>query len=251
MELLLLVFLAKALHLTCAKELKYPEGVKPGDQISGSEGEYFRYKSVFVKPPDDDDRMESLRMAGDVMCSACEVMLQNLIEHAESLSEDHIMDQLDGELAGTVEYTDNPQENRVNMNRRGCNKHFKDELLLKGYAVRKCKTPEGDTPNSEQRAWCLERLSSTPAERDVDTYSTYNEAAFYACENTISRYGQEIAAYVADRVESGAALSDVVQAACREAAKCKGGGAGRKTRQAKSAKKRRRRGSKTLHEGDL
>merc|ERR1719399_1973793 len=94
--------------MTLGKELKYPDGVQPGDQISGSEGEFFRYKHVFVKPPDDDDRRESIEMGMDVRCTACEAMLEGL------LAKDHIMDQLDGELTGPVPETENPQENRVN-----------------------------------------------------------------------------------------------------------------------------------------
>ncbi|CAE7772904.1 PDE9A [Symbiodinium sp. CCMP2592] len=95
----------------------YPQGVKPGDQVSGSEGEYFRYKHVFVKPPDDEDRVEALKMAADFKCTACEVLLQSLLQRAESMTEDHIMDQFDGELEEPVELSDNPQDGSAVLGR--------------------------------------------------------------------------------------------------------------------------------------
>eukprot|EP00439_Symbiodinium_sp_Y106_P069453 s2566_g11.t4 len=96
---------------------QYPQGVKPGDQVSGSEGEYFRYKHVFVKPPDDEDRVEALKMAADFKCTACEVLLQSLLQRAESMTEDHIMDQFDGELEEPVELSDNPQDGSAMLGR--------------------------------------------------------------------------------------------------------------------------------------
>lgn len=223
-----------------ARELKYPDGVSPGDQISGTEGEYYRYKSVLIKPPDDEDRMESLKMSEDIKCRACELLLEGLLTKAESHSEDHIMDQLDGEMLEPPVIGDNPQENRVNSYRKGCNKHFKDELLLKGWIVQRCPEPEdtkimidgGEVKEAAGAAeaalparpaeWCLEQRSSPPTERDVDTYSTRNEAAFYACENTVGRYGQELAAFVAERLEDGGPVHQAIGAACREAARCQG-----------------------------
>ncbi|CAJ1418463.1 unnamed protein product [Effrenium voratum] len=209
-----------------AKELKYPEGVQAGDLVSGSEGEYFRYKHVFVKPPDDEDRMEALKMAKDITCSACEVLLDSLLKQAESMTEDHILDQFDGELLEPPALSDNAQENRVNQNRRGCNKHFKDELLLRGWAARKCASTEG-------AEWCLER-GAPPSERDVDTYNVRNEAVFYACESTVGRLGAEIAAKVAELKEDGLSLAEVVRIACQEAGRCDASKVKRRKGKAKS-----------------
>jgi len=229
-------------HLACARELKYPDGVKPGDQVSGAEGEFFRYKHVFVKPPDDEDRVSSLKMTEDMRCKACEVMVESLLKRAESLSQDHIMDQFDGELESPVEFTNDPQENRVNKNRKGCNKHFKDELLLKGWAVRSC--PDGAT-----RTWCLEKSPEIPTERDVDTYSTRNDAVFYACEHTLGRYGQELAEYIAERMEDGAPLHEVISTACRDAARCEGVKPKKKTKKKKKeAKKEKKKPEKVEEE---
>lgn len=257
-----MLLLAAAVQLAHARELKYPAGLGPGDLVSGTDGEFFRYKHVLVKPPDDDDRMESLRMAEDIKCKACELLLQGLLRRAESKSEDHIMDQLDGELRGPVELLDDAQENRVNQNRKGCNKHFKDELLLRGWMVQRCPQPDGAkvTPQEgggaakgkparpDRRAeWCLEQRSRPPPERDVDTYSTWNEAAFYACENTVGRYGQELAAFMAERLEAGGDLVADISAACHEAARCQGAqrkraGAAKAVAGGRRQRRRRRRG---------
>eukprot|EP00971_Amphidinium_carterae_P139122 2757130-Amphidinium_carterae.1 len=94
-------------------DLKYPEGLRPGTAVAGHEGEYFRYSQVLVKPPDDEDRRAALRMAEDVRCAVCDVILGSLVAKSESMSEDHLMDQFDGELAMLPEMTDNPQANRV------------------------------------------------------------------------------------------------------------------------------------------
>merc|ERR1712146_221735 len=111
---------------------------------------------------------------------------------AESYTEDHIQDQLDGEMDGPPEPSYNAQDARVNANRKGCNKHFKDELLLKGHQIRNCKDIASETDGKKgtgNKTYCLEKSPSLPSERDVDTYSVRNEALFYACESTIARHG--------------------------------------------------------------
>ena len=209
-----------------AKELQYPEGYKPGDQVSGTAGEYFRYKHVLVKPPDDDDRRESIRMSEDIRCAACEELVKTLVQRSESLSEDHVMDMFDGELPGPVALTDDPQENRVNQNRKGCNKHFKDELLLQRWFPQKCgeahpgadaSAPAEAGPRPE---WCLKRLKTPVSERDADTYSARNEAIWHACESTVGKYGHELAADISSRLEDGGQLAEAAAASCLEAARC-------------------------------
>eukprot|EP00929_Paragymnodinium_shiwhaense_P045201 TRINITY_DN23121_c0_g1_i3.p1 TRINITY_DN23121_c0_g1~~TRINITY_DN23121_c0_g1_i3.p1 ORF type:complete len:262 (-),score=67.97 TRINITY_DN23121_c0_g1_i3:185-907(-) len=200
------------------KELKYPEGVKPGDQISGAGGEYFRYKHVLIKPPDDDDRAEALRMSEDVRCQACEILLQSLLKKAESFSEDHIMDQLDGDLEPYKESTD-PQEERVNKNRKACNKHFKDELLLKGWNVHKCRPEaeaQADSSGDKKKEFCLTQSGGRTSDRDVDTYSV--------------------------RSEDGGSVEEAAKAACLQAARCDPIAAeAERRKRAEESKKRRRR----------
>lgn len=206
------------------KELQYPEGIRPGDRVSGSEGEYFRYKHVFVKPPDDEDRMEALQMAKDIKCAACEVLLENLLQRAESFTEDHILDQFDGELLETAP-SQNQQEHRVNQNRKGCNKHFKDELLLRGWFASRCEEDSEDTgqeTGDSGKIWCLKRSDRLPTERDVDTYNVKNEAIFHACEGTIGRNGPEIAEKLVElkEAEREMTLSEMIKVTCREAGRC-------------------------------
>eukprot|EP00929_Paragymnodinium_shiwhaense_P045200 TRINITY_DN23121_c0_g1_i1.p1 TRINITY_DN23121_c0_g1~~TRINITY_DN23121_c0_g1_i1.p1 ORF type:complete len:288 (-),score=72.25 TRINITY_DN23121_c0_g1_i1:185-985(-) len=226
------------------KELKYPEGVKPGDQISGAGGEYFRYKHVLIKPPDDDDRAEALRMSEDVRCQACEILLQSLLKKAESFSEDHIMDQLDGDLEPYKESTD-PQEERVNKNRKACNKHFKDELLLKGWNVHKCRPEaeaQADSSGDKKKEFCLTQSGGRTSDRDVDTYSVRSEAVFLTCEHTIAKHGPEIATMVSERLEDGGSVEEAAKAACLQAARCDPIAAeAERRKRAEESKKRRRR----------
>lgn len=228
-----------------AAPLAYPEGVKPGDQISGNAGEFWRYKHVLIKPPDDEDRMEALKMSEDVKCATCETILHRLMKRVESNSEDHIMDALDGEYAEEPVETGDAQEDRVNKNRRGCNKHFKDEVLLRGYLVRQCPavtvtvatdqdTADKDPP--KPKAWCLENVGNGKVEsREVETYSTRSEAVFYACENTIARHGHEIASFLADKLDGGGVLASAIKDVCVEGARCDGAAVGKKLKKQRKA----------------
>lgn len=214
--ILLTLLFSRWVSQSWGKELKYPEGVRPGDGVSGAEGEYFRYKHVFVKPPDDEDRMEALKMAQDLKCAACEVLLKSLVQRAESFTEDHIMDQFDGEMLEPAVIGENEQENRVNQNRKGCNKHFKDELLLRGWSASSCA--KVDDSEGESARWCLEQSDRLPTEREVDTYNVRSEAIFYACEGTLGRNGPEMAAKLVELKEAEAGnLSEMIRVACREA----------------------------------
>lgn len=228
-----------------AAPLVYPEGVKPGDQISGNAGEFWRYKHVLIKPPDDDDRMEALKMSEDVKCDTCEAILHRLMKRVESNSEDHIMDALDGEPTEQPVETGDAQEDRVNKNRRGCNKHFKDEVLLRGYLVRQCPAvtvtvatdqDKADEDPPRAKAWCLENVGSGKVESgEVDTYSTQSEAVFHACENTIARHGIEIASFLADKLDGGGALAGAIKDACFQAGRCDGTAAGKKVKKQRKA----------------
>jgi len=227
-----------------AQPLAYPEGVKPGDQISGNQGEFWRYKHVLLKPPDDTDRMEALKMGEDIKCTTCETILHRLMKRVESISEDHIMDALDGEPDEIPELTGDDQADRVSSHKRGCNKHFKDEVLERGFLVEKCPAvsvtidtgDDADKDRPKHKEWCLRNAGSEKVGRGVDTYSTRSEAAFYACENTIARHGAEIASYLADKLdgEGSTSLAGAVKDACRKAARCDGA-AGRKDKKRRKA----------------
>ncbi len=57
----------------------------------------------------------------------------------------------------------------------------------------------------------------------MDTYSKDSEALFYACEGTVARYNDEIAAFLADGIiHSGSASREkLAQEACERVARCK------------------------------
>lgn len=247
----LLCFGIKIVDHVDARPLSYPEGVKPGDQISGNAGEFWRYKHVLIRPPDDEDRMEALKMSEDVKCAVCETILHRLMKRVESNAEDHIMDALDGEPTEEFEPTGDDQEDRVNKNRRGCNKHFKDEVLLRGYVLRPCPEPpqqvvqveddQNETNPQDQpkrKDNCLESAGNVDS-RTADTYSTRSEAVFYACENTIARHGHEVARFLAETLESGGDLAVAITNTCLQAASC--GGAREKTPKTKEQGKKKKR----------
>lgn len=127
---------------------EYPNGLRIGDQIGSQAGEFLRYAIVSETVPTENEQYETLRLGADLRCDVCNTIVRNLMQRAESHSEDHIMDQLEGVPSKLPEITNDVQENRVNKARRGCNKHFKDEVLLKGYFVWRCSASKpADEPN--------------------------------------------------------------------------------------------------------
>jgi len=249
-----LILAAASKLLVHAKPLAYPEGVQAGDKISGSSGEFWRYKHVLIKPPDDDDRAESLQMAADVKCDVCETILLRLLKRSESNREDHIMDMMDGDLVEEPELTGDAQTDRVNHNKRGCNKHFKDELLAIGYYVKECpaasiEITKSSEPSFEEplkpKAFCLQNSGRHVDSKEFDTYSVRNDALYYACENTIAKYAAELATALAESFESGGDVTSSVKKVCRQQALCDGRKE-QKTKQRKSTdekkKKRKRKG---------
>lgn len=184
-------------------------------------------------------------MAEDIRCAACRQMLKSLVNKTKSWTEDHIGDTLDGELAEPPPLVDNAQENRVNQNRKGCNKHFKDELLLQGFHIRRCDDNSQDTEGREKgHMYCFEQSPNPATERDVDTYSTRNEAMFYACEHTISRYSLELSTFLEEQLEERGAeeLDEVLSEACLNVAKCEG-----RKKKAKEEPKKKKKKKKQGH----
>lgn len=205
---------------------------KPGDTLGGVEGEFTRYIHTFMQPPTEQDRADGLKMAQDIRCEACQEIVTQCVRRAESKSEDHIMDQLEGEI--NLEDLPEPNENttqadRVARNRRGCNKHYKDDLLLRGFGVRRCADESVDVDadadsepvTSSSKMFCMEHGKPLSV-GESNTYNIRNEAAFYACESTVGRFGTEMAASVADALQDGVELETAVKTVCLEVAKCQG-----------------------------
>lgn len=193
--------------------------------VGGVAGEFYRYKhQTAYEKPTDDNRIVSLRMASDIKCRACEVLVESLVNKTNSKSEDRIMDQFDGDLKEKPVSTGNEQVDRVNKHRRACNKHFKDELMLKGWTVRKCEeTLERQGESSHlNKSWCLAKSEVPLTQFQVDTYSIHNDALFYACEQTVATHGHEIAAIITEKLTDGLPLFKASHIACLEAADCEG-----------------------------
>ncbi len=122
-----------------------------GQAVSGMSGEFFRYRHVYVHPPTDRDRAEAIDMALDVRCDVCKVIVLGAMSKAESMTEDHLLDQLEGPLdEGARPIEGDEQGSRVVMNKRGCNKLYKDDLMALGWRVRKCDV-------SNVQTFCLVR----------------------------------------------------------------------------------------------
>lgn len=56
----------------------------------------------------------------------------------------------------------------------------------------------------------------------MNTYDQYHEALFYACENSVGAYGEDMVEYIADALEDQRNITDVANQACRKVAKCMG-----------------------------
>uniref|UniRef100_A0A7S1FKU5 Saposin B-type domain-containing protein n=1 Tax=Noctiluca scintillans TaxID=2966 RepID=A0A7S1FKU5_NOCSC len=198
---------------------------------AGLDGEYFRYKHFHKTPPTLEDRETSLRMAADVECDACEVLLEALLPNAISWSVDSIMDVLDGDS----------DEEGDDVMRKGCNKHFKERLIRYGFLIERCQLVSAEVGPATSPVFCLKYTNHRPSERSLDTYSVMHDAFYYSCDHTIGRYSAEVASFVAERMRAGHPLNETVLDACRDAASCGG------RRPEVRTKKRRRR----KHGGEL
>mmetsp|Transcript_111897 Transcript_111897/g.256554 ORF Transcript_111897/g.256554 Transcript_111897/m.256554 type:complete len:156 (+) Transcript_111897:299-766(+) len=154
------------------------------------------------------------------------------------------MDQFDGDLPQPVVFNDeDAQGNRVEQNRKGCNKHYKDEVLRLGFRPRKCQHPENETVPEGAPEFCLEQSDSRPDDRSMDTYSRESEAVFYACESTVGRYGDEMARALSEYLEDHPGkIDEAVADACFKAGKCE------KDAARKERKKQKKKGKKAKKE---
>ncbi|CAK0887268.1 unnamed protein product, partial [Prorocentrum cordatum] len=128
---------------------------EPGKgMIAGASGEFFRYKHMFNRRPTDADR-----------------------------DEDDLADALEGDPG--YEPTGDMVTDRMLSHKKGCNKHFKDELIAEGYRVRPCR----DAAEGEPSEPCLHKEDRRPNEMSSETYEIWKEGLFYACEQTVGLLG--------------------------------------------------------------
>lgn len=186
----------------------------------GLTGEFFRYKHLFYKQPSDEDRNEAVDIAAYLRCDVCAAVVGSLVAQAKSFSEDDLADVLEGNT--DYEPTGDEVTDRMLSHKKGCNKHFKDELVAHGYVVRQCKDV---VPGRNDSNPCLHKTEGKPSASSVDTYELWKEGLFHACEQTVARNGDTIAARLAEVLREEAAPGDraaAVRAACEVEARCAG-----------------------------
>lgn len=171
-----------------------------------------------------------MALAEDVQCEVCKTILHFLFDGKNGtgkLTRDTIMDILEGDVdPARVEAAADRDDLNIERSRRGCNRHFKDSYLARGWDVRSCvKFPKGADPKTQRDrgvpGLCKWRAPKVPDEAEMGTYAVEKEAIFYACQHTIGKHLDEVAAFLAQALPSGReALDDMVGEACRNHARC-------------------------------
>lgn len=185
---------------------------------AGTTGEYFRYKHMFWKQPTEKDRDEALGVAAKIRCDVCVAVVESLVQKAAGLSEDHLADALEGNVE--YERSGDRVQDRMLEHKKGCNKHFKDELIAEGYSLKSCK--EVDPSRSDDDPCLWQNASATPNQMAIDAYEMWKECLFYACEQTVGRWGDSLAEYLADALPGSADRRATIRGACERLAHCRG-----------------------------
>jgi len=210
---------------------------------TGVTGEFFRYKHLFYKQPSEKDRDEAIGVATKIRCDVCTEILSSLVKKAADLSGDELADKLEGNT--DYEKTGDPVEDRMLAHKKGCNKHFKDELIAEGFTLKPCKEvfPEGSETEP-----CLARDGSKPNDMAINSYEVWKESLFYACEQTVSRYSDDLAEFLASELPGSGNRTATIRNACESLAKCssdpKRSASKRETRSKSGTKSRRKRKKK-------
>lgn len=202
-----------------------PQEVKPEDIEHVTYDAAVRYKHIKPEVPiKDEDQEIALAMSEDLKCEACKEILKALLRKAKSFTEDDLLDLLEGEVdEDRLEKANSAHERQVELRRKGCNKHFKDELLLQGWDVKQCvHFPEGADPKRDEGApgYCVWKADKMPEEKDIDIYSVEKESMFQACEASVGKFIDKIAPFLAKQLKKGGNIDDVVRDACLKKAKC-------------------------------
>mmetsp|Transcript_119791 Transcript_119791/g.339505 ORF Transcript_119791/g.339505 Transcript_119791/m.339505 type:complete len:249 (-) Transcript_119791:58-804(-) len=183
---------------------------------AGISGEFFRYKHIFHKQPSLKDKDEAFEAVPKIRCDVCAAIVGSLVAKAKSFSEDDISDVL--EASTDYEETGDLVTDRMLQHKKGCNKHFKDELVAEGYTIQVCKDVVPGRSDSDP---CLVRTGDKPSEQAVDTYELWKEILFYACEQTVGHYNDELAEYLTEALPGAENRTAVARRACETRARCR------------------------------
>jgi len=212
------------------------EAGKQTGMASGVTGEFMRYKYLFYKQPSEDDRIEALATAQKIRCDVCTEIVASLAAQAKSFSEDDIADMLDGDTDYAL--TGELVTDRMLQHKKGCNKHFKDELIAKGFTVRQCKDV---APEKGAQEPCLHREPEPPGEQARETYEIWKESLFYACEQSVAHFKDDIAASLSEALRAGKNKTEA--SVCKSEARCSHGMRKSVQKPAGSTRKKRRKGA--------
>eukprot|EP00933_Yihiella_yeosuensis_P044383 TRINITY_DN39493_c0_g1_i2.p1 TRINITY_DN39493_c0_g1~~TRINITY_DN39493_c0_g1_i2.p1 ORF type:complete len:180 (-),score=43.33 TRINITY_DN39493_c0_g1_i2:75-614(-) len=149
-------------------------------------------------------------------------MLEGLLEVAKPYTEDNINTHLEWKIEefGMDKEPHNTEAMKVFMKMEGCNRHFKRMALGRGYEVVRC-TDDDEVPEG-QPEFCLNHTGNVPAGTDMHKFDVYKDAIWFACEATLVRWGEEIAAYYSENTakDSPGPNKELIKKTCREAAEC-------------------------------
>jgi hypothetical protein len=185
----------------------------------GQTGEYFRYKHMYHHKPSEKDRHEAVDLARGLRCEVCEVILTSLVNKVKAFTEDSLADILEADVdyEPTGEYIDD----RMLEHKKGCNKHFKDEVVAQGYELKQCdETNLPRWPHRKDKEPCLFLSEFKPVGSAVDTYEMWKEMIFHACETTVSRYSDDLASFLETELQAGGNRTLIVKKACEKTAHC-------------------------------
>ncbi|CAE8593575.1 unnamed protein product [Polarella glacialis] len=187
------------------------------------------------KMPDESEKDEALSVIPKVRCDVCATILNSLLSKARSFSEDDLADALEGNA--DHELTGDTVRDRMLSHKKGCNKHFKDELISEGYALRQCREVVEGRSDSDP---CLWRAPDRPNQNAADTYELWKEIFFYSCEQSIGSHRDAMVEVLMERLE-GRSLAEVNRTAlsrevCEVTARCGAGAKGKKTKGEHQAK---------------
>jgi len=222
------------------------DGTVDDGTIGGKEGDWSRYRHMRADEfgntigITDEDRHLAVKIAHDVKCPACEALLERMVGRAKYKTEDGIMDVFENDTIPEWKVGLDQQLDQMMMNRKACNKHFKDEMLFEGWAVEKCISNTG-------KEWCLVK-GNKPTEEQVETFSSENDAFWYVCSATIAAHGSELASFIAERMEDSEPLKKAVKAACKKVADCDGTKLKKRQKAAKKRQEKEKKAKKAAEE---
>lgn len=181
---------------------------------TGPTGEYYRYVAMPARQLTEVDRDEARAGAAQVRCDVCALIVESLVQKAASWSEDGLADQFEGH----TEYDKTGDESLDLMlaHKKGCNKHFKDELVAEGWFLTSCK----EVRPERGEGMCLWQTPNKPDEVSLNSYQTWKEALFFACEQTVGAHSDALAEYLAGALTKSANRTATVRTACERHAKC-------------------------------